>query len=648
MHSLPGFRGQDAATMPNALLSRLRAGLRFLTARGAARLAGPLVRRTGPDPGTQADATFRTLLDIAGEGLCGLDREGRCTFINTAGAAQLGYAPEELLGRRFHPVHHHSRADGAPYPEEACPISQTLGSGRSCRVEDEVFWRRDGSCFPVAYAAHPILKGGTVVGAVVAYTDITARQWLETTLRESEARFKSAFDHAAVGMALIEPSGRLLRVNRAFGAMLGYAPQTLEGLTWQELTHPEDRDGNLREFHRLLAGEIPSLHLEKRYLHRDGRVVWGLVNASPVRDESGTPLYCVSHVLDLTDRKRALEALEESDRRFAAFMNNTTVVAWMKDVHFRYVYVSEPYERLIGIRREQIAGRTDLEVFPEETARQLRRNDAEVLRTGLPLETHETAPDREGRLRTWWVYKFPFRDAAGRVFVGGMAFDITERDRIERALRDREQELLRLLDEREQLIQDLHDGIIQEIYAIGLGLLETRRVLREDPAQGERRLDDAVADLNQVIRELRTHLDDQEAGTLTGAELPEALARWLRTLADIPAPAFTVNVDPAAAARLTPEQARQLFSIARELMSNSQRHARATAGQVSLCMEDDRLRLVVEDDGVGFDPQTPGRSGYGLRNLRARAGRLGATVAIQSRPGAGTRITLELPLRRPD
>ncbi|WP_447973616.1 sensor histidine kinase [Nitrospira sp. Kam-Ns4a] len=126
------------------------------------------------------------------------------------------------------------------------------------------------------------------------------------------------------------------------------------------------------------------------------------------------------------------------------------------------------------------------------------------------------------------------------------------------------------------------------------------------------------------------------------------MARWLKTLADVPAPVFAVNVDPAAAAHLTPEQATQLFYIARELMSNSHRHARATAGQVSLCLEDDRLRLVVEDDGVGFDPQAVGRSGYGLRNLRARARRLGATVTILSRPGAGTRITLELPLGRPD
>ncbi len=173
-------------------------------------------------------------------------------------------------------------------------------------------------------------------------------------------------------------------------------------------------------------------------------------------------------------------------------------------------------------------------------------------------------------------------------------------------------------------------------------------MLREDVTQAGRRLDDAVADLNQVIHELRTHLAEQETEPLTGPELPQALARWLKTLAEAPAPVFTVHVDPMAAARLTPEQATQCFFIARELMSNSQRHARATAGQVSLCLEDDRVRLVVEDDGVGFDPQAVGRAGHGLRNLRARARRLGATVTIRSSPGAGTRITLELPPDRPD
>jgi PAS domain S-box-containing protein len=132
-------------------------------------------------------------------------------------------------------------------------------------------------------------------------------------LRASERQFASSFAHAAVGMALVAPDGRYLKVNRALCQMLGYAEEQLLRRTFRELTHPEDLDdgGNVR---RLLAGEIAWFHMEKRYLHSAGHWVWGLLSVSLVRDGNGEPLHQVAQIQDITGRKAAEDRLRESER----------------------------------------------------------------------------------------------------------------------------------------------------------------------------------------------------------------------------------------------------------------------------------------------------------------------------------------------
>jgi PAS domain S-box-containing protein len=106
------------------------------------------------------------LLASTGEGVFGVDLDGLCVFINHAGARMIGYEPAQLLGCNMHELTHHSHADGAHYPVEDCPIFNAFRRGEPCRIDTEVFWRRDGSAFPVEYSSHPIVDGGQVRGGV--------------------------------------------------------------------------------------------------------------------------------------------------------------------------------------------------------------------------------------------------------------------------------------------------------------------------------------------------------------------------------------------------------------------------------------------------------------------------------------------------
>ena len=138
-----------------------------------------------------SDEQVRLLLDSTGEAICGIDLEGRCTFFNASCLRLLGYADRaDLLGRELHRLIHHTRPDGAPFPREACRILCACRRGEEAHAEDEVFWRGDGTSFPVEYWSHPVRRGGEVVGAVVTFVDISERRRVEEELRETAARLQ--------------------------------------------------------------------------------------------------------------------------------------------------------------------------------------------------------------------------------------------------------------------------------------------------------------------------------------------------------------------------------------------------------------------------------------------------------------------------
>lgn len=130
------------------------------------------------------------LLEAAGEGIYGIDLRGRCIFINGAGAAMLGYSADEVVGRNMHYLIHHSHANRDLMPVHDCRIFQAFREGRGVRVDDEVLWRRDGSCFDAQYASYPIRNDQEVVGAVVTFSDITDRKRIERELHNTQAQLE--------------------------------------------------------------------------------------------------------------------------------------------------------------------------------------------------------------------------------------------------------------------------------------------------------------------------------------------------------------------------------------------------------------------------------------------------------------------------
>ena len=139
----------------------------------------------GADAGEGWSQRLRLLLESTGEGIFGIDLEGRCTFINRAGASMLGRRTEQVRGQNMLCLMHHTHGDGSAYPEADCPIFNAFRQGLPCRIDSEVLWRADGSSFSAEYSSYPILDGGVVQGAVATFVDITERKRVEEMLRQA-------------------------------------------------------------------------------------------------------------------------------------------------------------------------------------------------------------------------------------------------------------------------------------------------------------------------------------------------------------------------------------------------------------------------------------------------------------------------------
>jgi PAS domain S-box-containing protein len=170
---------------------------------------------------------MRSLLESTDEGICGMDDHGNCTFINKSAVRMLGYTPEDILGKNMHRLVHYKRSDYSPYPNEECPIVQTVQSGNGIRLDNEMFFRKDGTPFPVEYSAFPVFEGEAIKGAVVSFTDITERkqtEHLRIALTEIGRVMSSTLDYDEILQKIVEES------TKAMGAESGLVGVYEDGL----------------------------------------------------------------------------------------------------------------------------------------------------------------------------------------------------------------------------------------------------------------------------------------------------------------------------------------------------------------------------------------------------------------------------------
>ncbi len=200
---------------------------------------------------TQAEGEMRKIqrrleliLNSVGEGIFGLDREGKVTFVNNAASSMLGWKSEEMVGKSHHELVHHHRPDGSPYPEETCPITSAYRDGMVHKGRDEVFWTRDATAIPVEYLSTPIVENGKLVGAVVVFRDISGIIEAEERRKQLQKQMELILNSAGEGICGLDHHGRVTFVNQAALLMLGWRKEELIGRNHHELIHHHKADGS--------------------------------------------------------------------------------------------------------------------------------------------------------------------------------------------------------------------------------------------------------------------------------------------------------------------------------------------------------------------------------------------------------------------
>ncbi len=243
------------------------------------------------------------ILEAAGEGIYGVDAQGKTTFVNPAAARMLGYTPEELIGKSHHEIVHHSKLDGTPYPPEACPIYAALKDGTSHHGDNEVFWRKDGTCFAVEYHSTPMIEDGRIAGAVVTYQDVTERKRVEQALRQSEEKYRSISESASTLIISVDKDGLIIDCNSRVQQILGYVPDEIIGHSLEEIVHSEYSEKARESLKEILTKGF-EYDNQYRMVRKDGKLIDVNMNAAAVRDENGDYVRTICMIDDVTEQEQ--------------------------------------------------------------------------------------------------------------------------------------------------------------------------------------------------------------------------------------------------------------------------------------------------------------------------------------------------------
>jgi PAS domain S-box-containing protein len=244
------------------------------------------------------------ILSSVGEGVHGIDLEGRIIFENPAAARMLGWDAEDLIGKPAHATIHHHHADGTEYPQGECPIYATLRDGQPRQVKDEAFWRRSGTSFPVDYTTAPLRDGaGRLYGSTVIFHDITERKQLE---EERDRFFAISLDMLCIANA----DGYFKRISPAFTDTLGWTVQEMLDRPFLDFVHPDDQAATLREVERQTVAGDPVLHFENRYRHKNGS--WRVLSWRSVPQPGGLMFATARDVTDAQQAATALRSAKEA------------------------------------------------------------------------------------------------------------------------------------------------------------------------------------------------------------------------------------------------------------------------------------------------------------------------------------------------
>ena len=616
----------------------------------------------------ESETRFRKLFEEMPVGVVFVDIEtSRYTMVNPAYCRMLGYTAEELTRLKIEDVSHPE-----DMPKNAELFEKAISGDSPSYTMEKRYLTRDGR-----------IVWGCLTGVVICdasgvprfragmVRDITERKEAETALVRSEQRFRAVFEQAAAGIGIAYPDGTLMAVNRKLREILGYTEEELLELTIEDLTFAGDMARETAMVAKILAGKKDHFSIEKRFVRKDGELVWAYLFSNVVRDEAGNIRFAVGVINDITGRKQAEERLRESERRYRRLADYSTDIITEFDPSLRPIYVSPSVRKLTGYTEDEFLSLSlDQILTPESFKRAIRSH-----RSRKPGD-HGAKVNEFEHVRkdgsTFWAENItlPIVDESGAV-TGYLATtrDITDRLETMAALKEARRAAEAASRSKSELIANMSHELRTPLNAIiGYGqILLKDETLSADHAEKVVIMKQSGEHLLTVINDI-LDLARIEAGKMEIEPKPTDLHRLISTAvemirlqADRKGIKLSQTVHPSTPRRVLCDDKR-LRQALLNLLSNAVKFTESGWVELLVRPVGDRIRFRVADTGSGiaedqreaiFEPfhQTANvltresGTGLGLSITRSLVGLMGGRVHVESEVGEGSvfHFDIELP-----
>ncbi len=631
----------------------------------------------------KAKARLAAIVESSDDAIISKDLNSIIMSWNKAAELTFGYTAAEAIGRPVTMLIPPDRIDEEP------SILERIRNGVSVDHYETVRRRKDGTEIEVSLTVSPIRdESGNIIGASKIARNVTARKAAEVSLRKSEERFSRFMVHLP-GLAWIkDTSGRYVYANAAVLTAFGTTREKLYGRTDAEI-FPLEVAARFRENDGRALAEHTRVQAIETLTHDDGVAHHSIVSKFPISGPDGATELVGGIAIDITDRLRAEQALRESEEKFRILSDTAPALIWFNDQNGACRYVNQRYLDFCGMKLDEIQGTGWHPILDPEQADDYLANYDAARRERRMFHHRVRIRRHDGAWR--WIDSFaqplfsPDGTYLGHVGVSPDITDLVEaeeeltRSRLDlekvvlartsqlaeadKSLNEEnvkrleiEKERTRLLnkiittqeDERRRIARDLHDEMGQQLTGLRLKLKSAREMCGEPELCDEideiqliaERLD---ADVSFLARELRPAALDQ-------AGLPAVLAAYVKEWSRYSTIVADFHATGLAKTRLNSKTETNLYRIAQEALNNIQKHAKANNVSILLEKRRNEITLIIEDDGIAFDPNTKRnrRKGLGLIGMDERAALLGGTLEIESSKGIGTTVFVRVPASQPE